>query len=30
VRARIADHRITNLAALLPWNSRLARLDRAA
>ena len=30
VLARIADHKITDLAALLPWNWRLARIDRAA
>jgi transposase len=30
VLARIADHKITDLAALLPWNWRLARLDRTA
>ena len=30
VLARIADHKITDLAALLPWNWRLARMDRAA
>jgi transposase len=30
VLARIADHKATNLAALLPWNWRLTRLDRAA
>jgi transposase len=30
VLARIANHKITDLAALLPWNWRLARLDRAA
>jgi transposase len=30
VLAWIADHKITDLAALLPWNWRLTRLDRAA
>jgi hypothetical protein len=31
VLARIADHKITDLAALLPWNWRQAtRADRAA
>jgi transposase len=30
VLARIADHKIHDLAALLPWNWRLARIDRAA
>src|SRR5712672_1477503 len=30
ILARIADHKINDLAALLPWNWRLARLDRAA
>jgi transposase len=30
VLARIADHKSTDLAALLPWNWRLARIDRAA
>ena len=30
VLARIADHKSTDLAALLPWNWRLARMDRAA
>lgn len=30
VLARIADHKATDLAALLPWNWRLARADRAA
>jgi len=30
VLSRIADHKMTDLAALLPWNWRLARLDRAA
>jgi transposase len=30
VLARIADHKITDLAALLPWNWRQARMDRAA
>jgi hypothetical protein len=30
VLARINDHKITDLAALLPWNWRLTRLDRAA
>jgi transposase len=30
VLARIADHKITDLAALLPWNWRTARIDRAA
>jgi hypothetical protein len=30
VLARIADDKINDLAALLPWNRRLARMDRAA
>ena len=30
VLARINDHKITDLAALLPWNWRLTRLDRFA
>jgi len=30
VLARIADHKINDLAALLPWHWRLARIDRAA
>jgi transposase len=30
VLARIADHKINDLAALLPWNWRGARVDRAA
>ena len=30
VLARIADHKITDLAALLPWNWRLVQADRAA
>src|ERR1700682_4480041 len=30
VMARIADHKINDLAALLPWNWRPARIDRAA
>jgi transposase len=30
VLARIADHKSTDLAALLPWNWCLARMDRAA
>jgi hypothetical protein len=27
---RIADHKITELAELLPWNWRPARIDQAA
>jgi hypothetical protein len=30
VLARIADHKINDLAALLPWKWRGARVDRAA
>jgi transposase len=30
VLARITDHRANDLAALLPWNWRRARLDLAA
>jgi transposase len=30
VLARIADHKANDLAALLPWSWRLARIDRAA
>jgi hypothetical protein len=30
VLARIADHKITELADLLPWNWRLTGLDQAA
>src|ERR1700758_638635 len=30
VLARINDHNITDLAALLPWNWQAARIDRAA
>lgn len=30
VLARIADHKAADLAALLPWNWRRARMDRAA
>jgi transposase len=30
VLARIADHKIADLAALLPWSWRAARIDRAA
>jgi hypothetical protein len=26
----LSDHKITDLAALLPWHWRLARIDRAA
>jgi len=30
VPARIADRKMTELAALLPWNWRASRIDRAA
>lgn len=30
VLARIADHKAADLAALLPWNWRRVRMDRAA
>jgi transposase len=30
VLAHLAHHKVTDLAALLPWNWRLARIDRAA
>jgi hypothetical protein len=30
VLARIADHKINDLAALLPWHWSRARIDRAA
>ena len=30
VLARIADHKITGLADLLPWNWRPTRIDQAA